>query len=287
MNRRNFLRNAAAGTIALHSFPYHLFANGTKKYATDRVKLGPRGVELSRLAMGTGTDGVGGSSNQTRKLGMAGLANLFDAAYDQGVTFWDSADQYGTHPHVKEALKRVKRERVTILSKTHASTEKEMRADLDRFRRELGTDYIDILLLHCMMDDDWPDRKKGAIAVISEAQEKGIVRTHGTSCHTLGALKAAARHPWVEVDLARINPAQAQMDADPTTVISVLKQMKAAGKGVIGMKILGAGALRNRVDESLQFALSLDCVDCFTIGSESRAEMEDLLRKIPAASVRG
>jgi aryl-alcohol dehydrogenase-like predicted oxidoreductase len=287
MNRRNFLRNAAAGTIALHSFPHHLFANGTKKYATDRVKLGPRGVELSRLAMGTGTDGVGGSSNQTRKLGMAGLANLFDAAYDQGVTFWDSADQYGTHPHVKEALKRVKRERVTILSKTHASTEKEMRADLERFRRELGTDYIDILLLHCMMDDDWPDRKKGAMAVISEAQEKGIVRTHGTSCHTLGALKAAARHPWVEVDLARINPAQAQMDADPTTVISVLKQMKAAGKGVIGMKILGAGALRNRVDESLQFALSLDCVDCFTIGSESRAEMEDLLRKIPAASVRG
>ena len=287
MNRRNFLRKAAAGTIALHSFPYHLFANGTKKYATDRIKLGPRGVELSRLAMGTGTDGVGGSSNQTRKLGMAGLANLFDAAYDQGVTFWDSADQYGTHPHVKEALKRVKRERVTILSKTHASTEKEMRADLDRFRRELGTDYIDILLLHCMMDDDWPERKKGAMAVISEAQEKGIVRTHGTSCHTLGALKAAARHPWVEVDLARINPAQAQMDSDPATVISVLKQMKAAGKGVIGMKILGAGALRNRVDESLQFALSLDCVDCFTIGSESRAEMEDLLRKIPAASVRG
>jgi aryl-alcohol dehydrogenase-like predicted oxidoreductase len=287
MNRRHFLRNAAAGTIALQSFPHHLFASETKKYATDRVKLGPRGVELSRLAMGTGTDGVGGSSNQTRKLGMAGLANLFDAAYDQGVTFWDSADQYGTHPHVKEALKRAKRERVTILSKTHASTEKEMRADLDRFRRELGTDYIDILLLHCMMDDDWPQRKKGAMAVISEAQEKGIVRTHGTSCHTLGALKAAAANPWVEVDLARINPAQKQMDADPATVISVLKQMKAAGKGVIGMKILGAGALRNRVDESLQFALSLDCVDCFTIGSESRGEMEDLLRKIPAASVRG
>jgi 1-deoxyxylulose-5-phosphate synthase len=287
MNRRNFLRGAAAGTIALHSFPHHLFANGTKKYATDRIKLGPRGVELSRLAMGTGTDGVGGSSNQTRKLGMTGLANLFDAAYDQGVTFWDSADQYGTHPHVKEALKRAKRERVTILSKTHASTEKEMRADLDRFRRELGTDYIDILLLHCMMDDDWPERKKGAMAVISEAREKGIVRTHGTSCHTLGALKAAAKHPWVEVDLARINAAQAQMDADPATVISVLKQMKAAGKGVIGMKILGAGALRNRVDESLQFALSLDCVDCFTIGSESRSEMEDLLRKIPNASVRG
>jgi len=287
MNRRHFLRDAAAGAIALQSFPYHLFANDTKKYATDRVKLGPRGVEVSRLAMGTGTDGVGGSSNQTRKLGLGGLAGLLDAAYDQGVTFWDSADQYGTHPHVKEALKNVKREKVAILTKTHATSEKEMRTDLDRFRRELNTDYIDILLLHMMVDEDWPERKKGAMAVISEAQEKGIVRTHGTSCHTLAALKTAASHPWVEVDLARINPAQAQMDADPGTVLSVLKQMKAAGKGVIGMKILGAGALRNRADEALQFALSHDAVDCFTIGSESRAEMEDLLRKIPAASVRG
>ena len=287
MNRRHFLQRTAAGAIALNAFPYHLFAGATEKRATDRIKLGPRGIDVSRLAMGTGTDGVGGSSNQTRKLGVKGLAELFDAAYDQGVTFWDSADQYGTHPHVKAALKRVKRERVTILTKTHASTEQEMRDDLDRFRRELGTDYIDILLLHCMMDDDWPERKKGAMAVLSEAREKGIVRTHGTSCHTLGALKAAAANPWVEVDLARINPAQVAMDADPDTVLSVLQQMKAAGKGVIGMKILGAGALRKRADESLQFALAQDSVDCFTIGSESRAEMEDLLRKIPAASVRG
>jgi aryl-alcohol dehydrogenase-like predicted oxidoreductase len=287
MNRRDFLTRTAGAAIALDRFPHHLFASTTAKQASDRIQLGPMKVELSRLAMGTGTNGSGGSSNQTKKLGLSGLADLFRAAHDQGVTFWDSADQYGTHPHVKEALKSVPRDKVTILSKTHASTEKEMRADLDRFRREIGTDYIDILLLHCMLDGDWPERKKGAMAVISEAREKGIVRTHGTSCHTLEALKTAARTPWVQVDLARINPAQVAMDADPQTVIGVLRQMKAAGKGVIGMKILGAGKLRNKVDESLQFALSLDCVDCFTIGSESRAEMLDLVKKIPAASTRG
>jgi len=290
MNRRDFLFRsaAAAGTcITLDQFPHQLLAGTTKKFANDRVQLGPMKVELSRLAMGTGTNGVGGSSNQTRKLGLGGLADLFKAAYEQGITFWDSADQYGTHPHLKEALKSVPRDKVTILSKTHASNEKEMRADLDRFRREIGTDYIDILLLHCMLDGDWPERKKGAMTVISEAREKGIVRTHGTSCHTLEALKTSARTPWVQVDLARINPAQVAMDADPQTVIGVLRQMKAAGKGVIGMKILGAGRLRHKVDESLQFALSLDCVDCFTIGSESRAEMLDLVNKIPAASTRG
>jgi aryl-alcohol dehydrogenase-like predicted oxidoreductase len=286
MNRRHFL-HAGTGAIGLNAFPYHLFAAPAKKLASDRVRLGPKGVELSRLAMGTGTNGAGGSSNQTKKLGVQGMADLFKAAYDQGVTFWDSADQYGSHPHLKAALRSVPREKVTILSKTHASTAAEMKADLDRFRRELGTDYIDILLLHCMLDGNWDERKKGAMDVIAEAQARGIVRTKGTSCHTLEALKTAARSPWVEVDLARINPAKVAMDADVATVIGVLREMKAQGKGVIGMKILGAGRLRDKADECLQFALSLDCVDCFTIGSESRAEMEDLTRKIPAASVRG
>jgi aryl-alcohol dehydrogenase-like predicted oxidoreductase len=287
MDRREFLNRTAAGAAAAAMGRFPLHAAATKKSASDRVKLGPMKVELSRLAMGTGTNGGGGSSNQTRKLGLGGVADLLKAAYDQGVTFWDSADQYGTHPHVREGLKRVPREKVTIMSKTHASTEKEMRADLDRFRREMNTDYIDILLLHCMMDARWPEQKKGAMAVISEAREKGIVKTHGTSCHTLEALKAAADSPWVQVDLARINPAQVAMDSDPQTVIGVLRRMKASGKGIIGMKILGAGRLRNRVDECLQFALSLDCVDCFTIGSENREEMADLVKRIPAASARG
>ncbi len=279
MLRREFLFVSAAGAAAL--------ASPTRKSASDRVRLGPMKIEVSRLAQGSGTNGVGGSSNQTRKLGLKGLADLWQAAYDQGITFFDSADQYGTHPHLKEALKRVPREKVAVLTKTRAQTAAEMRADLDRFRREIGTDYIDILLLHCMTEGDWPRRLRPVMDVLTEAREKRIVRTHGTSCHTLPALEAAAAEPWVQVDLARINPARVAMDADPQTVIGVLRRMKAAGKGVIGMKILGAGRLRNKVDESLQFALSLDCVDCFTIGAESREEMMDLVKKIPAASVRG
>lgn len=289
MNRRRFLHGGAlaAGALAAGRFPYELLAGTTKKLASDRVKLGPMKVELSRLALGSGTNGGGGSSNQTRKLGLKGFADLLAAGYDQGITFWDAADQYGTHPHLKEGLKRVPREKLTLLTKTQAVTADDARRDIDRFRRELGTDYIDVLLLHCMMDADWPQRRKGAMEYIAEAREKGIVRTHGVSCHTLEALKTAARTPWVQVDLARINPAKVAMDADVATVLAVLREMKAAGKGVIGMKILGAGRLRSRADEMLQYALSLDCMDCFTIGAEGREEMLDLVRKIPAASVRG
>lgn len=289
MQRREFLRTAVpAGAVSLSAFPYHLFAAPTKKSATDVIELGPKKVKVSRLAQGTGTNGVGGSSNQTKKMGISGMGDLFKAGYDNGVFFWDSADQYGTHAHLKEGLKRVPREKVTILSKTHASTAAEMKADIDRFRRELGTDYIDILLLHCMMDDNWPDRKKGAMEYIGELQEKGVVRTKGVSCHTLGALKTAAKTPWVEVDLARINPAGIAMDdRNPQVVLDVLKQMKSAGKGIIGMKIFGAGRLRDKTDECLQYALAQNVVDCFTIGCESIDEFKQVVAKIPAASTRG
>lgn len=285
MQRRHFMK-AGAALLALENFPHHLYA-GTKKSAQDRVLLGPAKVPVSRLAMGTGTNGVGGSSNQTKKLGFKGVSELFRAAYDQGVFFWDSADQYGSHPHLKEALKTVPRDKVTILSKSRATTAADMRADLDRFRREIGTDYIDILLMHCMMDNDWDVRQKGVMDVLSEAKAKGIIKTKGVSCHTLGALKTAAKSPWVEVDLARFNPAGAAMDDKPEVVAGVLKEMKAAGKGVIGMKVLGAGKLRTKADEAIQWHLAQGLTDCFTIGSESRAEMEDLLNKIPAASTRG
>ena len=279
---------AAAGTVSLSAFPHHLFAAEQAQSASDRVTLGKTGLTVSRLALGTGTNGSGGSSAQTRGLGVAGVAGMLRQGYDHGVTFWDSADQYGSHPHLKAALQDgVPRDRVTILTKTHARTEAQMRADLDRFRRELGTDYLDICLLHCMTSAQWPEEYKGAMNVLSEAREKGIVKALGTSCHDFGALQAAAASDWVEVDLARVNPAGVVMDASPAEVVAVLRDMKAKGKGIIGMKILGAGQLRGKADECFQWALAQDCVDCFTLGMENPAELQSTLKQIPAASVRG
>jgi len=287
MKRRDFLKASllTSGAVALNPFPHHLFA-GTQKYASDVVPLGNTGIELTRMAMGTGTHGVNRTSNQTRRLGVQGLADLLEAAYDEGVRFWDSADQYGTHPHLKQALTMVPREEVVILTKTHATTEAEMKADLDRFRQELGTDYLDIVLLHNMQDANWPNAKKAAMDVLAQAREDGIVRAHGVSCHTLVALQAAARSDWVQVDLARINPAGVIMDADVPTVVGTLKRMKKAGKAIIAMKVLGAGRLRDRIDECLQYSLAQPFIDCFTLGVESEKEMRELLVKIPEASTR-
>ena len=288
MHRREFLvRTATAAGVAWLSSRTILNAIADqalprKFAASDVVTLGNTGIRTSRLAMGTGTVGTGHHSHQTA-LGLQGLSDLLRNGYDHGLRFFDAADSYGSHPHVAEALKHVPRDKVTLLTKTFSRDAATARADLDRFRRELGTDYIDICLIHCVTEGDWTDRYRGVMDVLSEAKQKGVIRTHGCSCHTIEALRAAAKSPWVEFDLARINPIGAAMDADPNTVIGVLKEMKAAGKAVVGMKILGQGALRTRQDEAIKFALSLGVLDAFTIGAESKQEQEDLIRRIAAA----
>jgi aryl-alcohol dehydrogenase-like predicted oxidoreductase len=265
--------------------------------ASDTVVLGNTGIKTSRLAMGTGTVGSGHHSHQS-DLGVKALSALLLNGYDQGLRFFDAADSYGSHPHVAEALKHVPRDRVTVLTKSWARDPATMKADLDRFRRELGVDYLDICLMHCVTEGDWTERYKGVMDVLSEAKEKGVIRAHGCSCHSIEALRAAAKSPWVEIDLVRINPIGSHMDADPETVISVLRQMRAAGKGIVGMKILGQGDLSKRQDEALKYALSLSVgssapesfseraglLNAFTIGAESQAEQEDLIRRIGVAA---
>lgn len=290
MRRRDFivrtlggLGAAWVGSRGLAAWASSAPALATKYKASDTVVLGRTGIKTSRLAMGTGTIGFGHHSNQT-ELGVKGLSQLLLNGYDQGLRFFDAADAYGSHPHVAEALKQLPRDKVTVLTKTFSRDAKSARADLDRFRRELGTDYLDVCLIHCVTEGDWTERYKGVMDVLSEAKQKGIIRAHGCSCHSIEALRAAAKSSWVEVDLARINPIGSHMDADPKTVTDVLREMRAAGKGIVGMKILGQGDLRARQDEALKYALSLGVLDAFTIGAESKAEQQDLIRRIEMAA---
>ena len=289
MIRRHFIKSAvmSAGAIGLSSFPHHLYAGDIKKYAHDRVTLGNTGIEVSRMAMGTGSSGWNGSSNQTRNLGIKGLSDLLRNSYDNGITFSESADQYGSHPHIREALKKIPRDKVVILTKTVANSADEMKEDLDRFRKELGTDYIDILLLHFLRAGDWNVQKKGVMEVLSQAREEGVVRANGVSCHSLEAMETAIDEPWAEVILARFNPGETRMDGSVPVIRNILEKYQEKGKGVIQMKVFGGGDLTNKRDECLQFALGHSCVDSFTIGVEQAEQLTDLQKRIPAASVRG
>jgi predicted aldo/keto reductase-like oxidoreductase len=282
MNRREFLqRSLVVGAAAV--LPVNAWSAEVRR-GSDVIELGPAKVKVSRMAIGTGSFGGGHSSSQLRKLGADGVADLWCYGFDNGVFFWDTADSYGTHAAVKIALKTVPREKVAILTKSDANSATKMQADLDRFRQEMGTDYIDVVLLHGRMHPQWEEKDKGAMDVLSEAKQKKIVRTVGISCHSVAAMKVAAKSPWLEVCMTRINPAGIRMDAATDEVLPILAEMKANGKGIIGMKVLGEGQLVDRRDEALRFAVTQDAVHCFTIGCESREEFMDNLNRIAKVS---
>ena len=240
----------------------------------DTATLGNTGIRVSRLCYGTGTHGWAGRSDQTA-LGLRGLADLFRYGYDRGITFWDLADQYGSHEHAALALSDIGRKNVVVSTKTCAKSAAEAEKDIDRYLHELKTDHLDMVLIHCLTSANWTTSYAGVMDVLEQKKQAGVIRAHGVSCHDLGAFRQAAVTPWVDVVLARINYAGKNMDGPPEKVIPVLEQMDANGIGVYGMKVLGCGHLDHDARNAIHFALDLGAIDAITIGMKSRREIDE------------
>lgn len=252
--------------------------------AAGRVVLGKTGLSATLLGMGTGTKAWNKSSAQNRKGRETFVGNLIHA-HERGLRYFDLADQYGSHEYMRDAIKEGGMDRggLLILTKSNAVDAEGMRADLDRIRLEVGTDYLDAVLIHCMTEADWTTKMRPCMDVLSEAKERGIIKAHGVSCHSLDALKLAAETDWVELMLSRINPWGTKMDAPPEEVVPVLKRAHASGKGMLGMKIAGEGLHTDKIAESLRFVLGLGCIHAVTIGFVERGEIDGCINKMQEA----
>jgi len=229
--------------------------------------------------MGTGTRAWNKDSEQIRQ-GRDTFVNTLTHAYERGLRYFDLSDSYGSHEYLRDAMAAggMKREEMFILTKSQSKTPEALRADLDRMRRELNTDYFDALLLHCMTAGDWPEQMAGCMDVLREAQQQGIIKAKGVSCHHLHALQSAASNEWVDILLARINPYGTHMDGTREEITGVLGEARKNGKGVIGMKILGEGKHADDRGACIEFAMGLDCIDAFVIGFLNPAEIDDIMK---------
>jgi aryl-alcohol dehydrogenase-like predicted oxidoreductase len=292
--RRDFLKTSASGAGMLVASSAVLSAAEVRRpvhYAgNDVVPLGRTGIRVSRLAQGTGLNGRSQSSEHTRQ-GRAAFERLVRHSIDEGVTFMDTADLYGSHPFLTQALRGVSRDKIVLLSKLWPrkadwiTPSGGAKREVDRFRRELETDHLDVCLIHCMLNEQWPTEFERIRDELSGLKEKGDVGAVGVSCHDVGALKVAAAHPWVDVIFARINHRggrEYECDASAEEVAAVLKSARRNGKAVVGMKIFGAGKLvaPEERDASLQYVLGHDLVDAMTIGMMSPAEVDDTLLRM-------
>ena len=293
MNRRRFVGALGLGTAHI-LFSNPLFAATPGRFAPNnpvqKIKLGKSGIETSLLGIGTGVHAGNRTSFLTKQDKQKSL-DLLHHAYDMGIRNFDCADSYGTHGIVAEALAKKDRKEYTLTSKIWVrggGIPEPERPDanivVDRFRKELKTDYIDLVQIHCMVDQNWTETQKKQMDILENLKAKGIIKAHGVSVHSLDAMKAAVKSPWVDVLHARINPYGMAMDKpDPKEVVEVIQQLHKAGKGVIGMKLVGDGNLRNdskKIDDSLRFVLGLGCVDMMIVGFEEKEQIDNYIGRI-------
>jgi predicted aldo/keto reductase-like oxidoreductase len=289
--RRQFLkRSAAAGAMLLAPGPLLATSTPAKRTAADQVTLGKTGLKLSRLGFGTGSN----SGQVQRDLGQEQFNSLIRYAFDQGITYFDCAQAYHTFPWIGEAIKGLPREKLFIQSKIGGQPE-DILAAIDRHRKVFNTDYVDSMLIHCMVRNHWTDPWKRIMDGFDEAKEKKWMRAKGVSCHSLPALRGARQSDWTEVHLVRVNPQGAFMDSEKedynmTTnpvapVLEELKSMRAKGRGVIGMKMVGNGTFVEAADreKAIRFAMSRPELDAVVIGFKSRAEIDEAIQRINAA----
>jgi predicted aldo/keto reductase-like oxidoreductase len=294
-SRRQFLRHSITATSALAlgagSVLESWGAPAPKRTATDQVTLGQTGIKISRLGMGTGSD-----SGQTQlDLGREGFNSLVKYAYDQGITFFDCSQTYKTYGWLGGAIKGLPREKLFIQSKIPGQPEKVLEA-IDHQRKMFNTDYVDTLLIHCMIKEGWTDQWKRIMDGFDEAKGKGWIRSKGVSCHSLPALRGATATPWAQVHLVRVNPQGRRIDGpeesvwndnihDVSPVVTELKAMRAKGRGIIGMKIIGNGEFVDAADreKSIRFAMSLPELDAVVIGFKSRSEIDEAINRMNAA----
>lgn len=289
-NRRHFMKTTAAGATALAaSSVIQQPARAAGGTAVDRVELGNTGIKVSRLAMGTGVHGGARVSDHTR-MGVDKFKSLMHHIYDQGINFLDMADLYGTHQQMRDAIKDrvISREDYVVLTKLWPRAEYWNAAsggaieEVNRYKKELGTDMLDVVLIHCMLDSNWTQDYKRIRDELSELKQKGEIRAHGVSCHDLGALKVAAEHPWVDIIFARINNKGAKMDGSPEVISDVLRTAKKNGKAIVGMKLYGEGTIRTpeEKDSSVKYVLDNNLVDAMTIGMLKETEVDDTIDRI-------
>lgn len=294
ITRRRFIQKSAAlaGGFLGASFTQTNWAARAIPTATDQVALGNTGIKLSRLGMGCGS--VGGSIQ--RNLGQDGFTRLVRYGYDQGITYLDTAQAYKTHEMIGKAIKGLPREKLFIQSKI-SGTPKDPFAAIDNYRKELGTDYIDTVLVHCTVTPNWDEERKPILDALEKAKDKQIIRAHGVSCHSLPALQRAVDIDFVDVHLVRINPQGAHMDTPAQKwnaesnashvppVVTQLKRMRDKGRGVIGMKLIGNGDFTNPADreKAIRYVMQSNLTDAVTIGFKNTAEIDEAIERINRA----
>jgi 1-deoxyxylulose-5-phosphate synthase len=287
--RREFLKTSIAAGAAASVSTLPLQAE--KRTATDMVTLGNSGMQVTRLAFGTGSN----NGHVQAALGQKEFSRLIAYAYDRGIRFFETAESYMTPGMLGEALKPYPRDSYQLMNKVTTDPGADPMKRFDEMRRVSQTDYFDIMLLHWQHTGDWVEETKPWQDGMLEAQSKKLIKTRGASVHGLPALRQVPGNTFLQVAMIRMNHKGTRMDApqgedanNPSVipeVVAHVKQVKQQGMGVISMKLVGDGAFTQHEDrvKAMRFAMQNAGVDCVTVGFKSTQEIDEAIDNLNLA----
>jgi hypothetical protein len=198
-SRRDFLKTGiAAGTLASVS-PLPLHAE--KRTAFDKVTLGKSGIEVTRLAFGTGS----ANGHVQAALGQKEFSKLIAYAYERGIRFFETAESYVTPAMLGEALKPFPRDSYVLMNKVTTDTGVDPHQRFEEMLRTSKTEYFDIMLLHWQHTAGWVDETKHWQEGIEKCQAMKTILSRGASVHGLPALRQMPGNPWLQVAMIRMN----------------------------------------------------------------------------------
>jgi 1-deoxyxylulose-5-phosphate synthase len=287
-SRRDFLKSSAAAAL-LGGVGSTVPAQAAKRSATDWVTLGKSNVKVTRLAFGTGTFG----GRVQRELGQEQFTRLVRHAYDRGIRFFETADAYTGMPQMlATALEGIPRDSYRLMSKFRLRDQQNIRGTIERLHTDLGTEYLDILLMHCVRSPKWPEEQKRLQDELSEAKVRKVIVAHGASCHGLLPLRQFPGNQWLDVALLRVNHKGTRMDTPQTRdtdepgdvreVFSHVKKVHDQGVGVLGMKLIGEGQFTTDDDReaAMRRVFSSGAVDAVTIGYKNTGEIDEAIDRM-------
>lgn len=232
--------------------------------------LGNTGIKVSRLCFGGLTVGP----LQANLCPEAG-GEIIAEAFRQGINFIDTAELYGTYPHIKRALTLYKDNPIIIATKSYAYDEETAKRSVDLALTSMDLHHLDIFLLHEQESEHTLRGHDGALKYYLKMKEQGIIKAVGISTHTIKAVKAAAKIPEIDVIHPIINKAGLGIQDGPVEdMLKALEIAKENGKGIYGMKPLGGGNLIHSSAECFQFVLNLPMLDSIAVGMQTKEEVQ-------------
>jgi predicted aldo/keto reductase-like oxidoreductase len=258
--------------------------------ATDPVTLGRSGMQVTRLAFGTGSN----NGHVQAALGQKEFSKLIAYAYERGIRFFETAEAYMTPGMLGEALKPFPRESYQLMNKVTTDEGVDPKQRFDEMRRISQTEYFDIMLLHYQHTPDWVGETKRWQEGMLEAQSKRVIKTRGASVHGLPALRQVPGNKFLEVAMIRMNHKGTRMDGavpddgnlgDVQEVVRHVKQVRSEGMGVISMKLVGDGTFMQHNDRAaaMRFAFQNAGVDCVTVGFKNPQEVDEAIENLNRA----